>query len=152
MKNADKDITKNLPKSDGMTVPEGYFEDFNMRMSAMLPERPELEHPGEHIQKKSLWMQIRPYVYMAAMFAGVWLMLKMFTSIAVTEPVSFDSDPIVAEALSNDDFVNEYVISDMNQWDLYDDLLEDGINPDTFLDSIAFMQMDLPLEAYQSDF
>lgn len=145
MKKATDNAENRLPKSDGMTVPEGYFEDFASRMTASLPERPELEHIGKETERTP-WQRFRPYVYMAAMFAGVWLMLKMFTMLTVTSPVPFDSNPTIAEALSNDAFVNEYVISDISEWDLYDDLMEDGISPDSFLDSIAFLQMDVPSE------
>lgn len=135
-----------LPESDGMTVPEGYFDQFAFRMVNALPDRPEL-HEGESVLKeRTLWQRVRPYVYMAAMFAGVWLMLKMFTMMTSTGPMSLDSDPVVAEALSNDDFVNDYVISDLSQWDIYDSLIENGVNPEAFLDSVALAEMDVPDE------
>ena len=83
---------------------------------------------------------------MAAMFAGIWLMLKLFTIFTSSAPMSLESDPVVAEALSNDEFVNEYVISDLNQWDLYDDIMETGLCPDAFLDSISYVSYDMPGE------
>lgn len=141
-------IENNLPDRDGMTVPQGYFDDFVARMSAALPERPEIEGHLP-VLKRSPWQRVRPYVYMVAMFAGVWCMLKLFTMFTAQGPVPFESNPIVAEALSNDYFVNEYVISDLNQWDLYDDLMNEGINPSAFLDSIALSQMDVPAEYLQ---
>ena len=146
MNKATDQTESKLPRKDGMTVPDGYFADFASRMAASLPERPEIEgrDGGSEPSSRTVWQRIRPYVYMAAMFGGVWLMLKLFTMLTATTPVPFDSNPIVAEALSNDTFVNEYIISDLNQWDLYDDLIEEGINPDSFLDSIAFAQMDVP--------
>lgn len=139
MKNATDKLSR-LPKSDGMTVPEAYFERFAAKTIASLPEK-EIEAASE----RTFWHRVRPYVYLAAMFAGIWLMLKIFTLTSSTTPMSLDTDPVVAEALSNDDFVNEYVISDINQWDLYDDLMDDGLSPAT-LDSIAFIEMDVPLE------
>ena len=55
----------------------GYFVKpcRNDKRAAILPERPELEHPDEINTegKRPLWNIVRPYVYMAAMFAGVWL-------------------------------------------------------------------------------
>lgn len=148
----DKIVSK-LPGSDGMTVPDNYFDDFASRMIASLPERPELQDvmTGNVDRYRTLWQRLRPYVYMAAMFAGVWLMLKLFTLFTAQSPVPFESNPIVAEAFSNDSFVNDYVISDLNQWDLYDDLMSDGLYPDAFLDSVAFSQMDVPDE-YVTDF
>ncbi len=117
----------------GMTVPEGYFADFNRRMAASLPERPELEHPAaasplERAQR-SLWQRVRPYVYMAAMFAGIWLMLQMFSLISNPGRLSpMDSNPVMAEALANDDFIVDYVINEagMDQWDIIDEMDRDG--------------------------
>ena len=65
------------------------------------------------------------------MFAGVWCMLKMFTMLTSSSPMPLDANPVIAEAISNDTFVNEYVISDLSQWDIYDDLMDDGIAPDS---------------------
>lgn len=147
MRKSTQDIENKLPASDGRRVPEGYFDDFTARMMAKLPERPELDDMGrEQAVVRTRWQRVRPYVYMAAMFAGVWCMLKLFTMLTVTSPVPFESNPIVAEAFSNETFVNDYVISDLNQWDLYDDLMQDGVDPDAFLDSIAFSEMEVPAE------
>ena len=142
MKKDYTDIENKLPKSDGLTVPEGYFDDFASRMTAMLPERPELDElldgAEAPVLPRTFWQKVRPYVYMAAMFAGVWCMLKLFSIFTTNELMPFESNPIVAEALSNESFVNDYIVPDLNQWDLYDTLMDDGINPDAFLDSITF--------------
>lgn len=119
-----------------MTVPEGYFTDFNARMAAALPDR----HiaPADTVAPRSLWQRVRPYVYMAAMFAGVWCMLKMFVIMSGSSSQSLDTNPVMAEAMGNEAFVNEYVIDDMSQWDLYDDMMEDGIDPAALSDSLVF--------------
>ncbi|MDE6396623.1 MAG: hypothetical protein K2K84_05080, partial [Muribaculaceae bacterium] len=61
------DIEKHRPKGDGMTVPEGYFEDFAVKMAGRLPFREELDVPETRSAKvvNSRWMKVRPYVYMA---------------------------------------------------------------------------------------
>lgn len=132
----DADILKKLDRRDGMTVPEGYFEEFAARMEASLPERPELQAPSPYVPR-TRWERIRPYAYMAAMFAGVWCMLKMFTMLTATSPQPLDANPVIAEAFNNDTFVNEYVISELSQWDIYDDLMDDGIDPDSLIDALA---------------
>jgi hypothetical protein len=139
--NKDNDILTHLNHHDGMTVPEGYFEKFAARMDKMLPERPELA--ADYVAPRSLWQRVRPYVYMAAMFAGVWCMLKMFTLIGSTETQQFESNPVLAEAFGNETFVNDYVISDVNQWDLYDELMDEGVDPESFCDSLAFNDLNL---------
>ena len=130
------DILTKLDRRDGMTVPDGYFEDFAARMSAMLPERPEAESTVRILERPTLWTRIRPYVYMAAMFAGVWCMLKMFTLMSGADGHNaIDSNPILAEAVSDEGFINEYVIDDINQWDLLVEMQLDGLDAAT-LDSL----------------
>lgn len=136
-----QNILDKLNHHDGMTVPEGYFADFARRMEASLPERPELSADAPTHVPRSWWERIRPYAYLAAMFAGVWCMLRLFTMLSPGTQ-SFESNPRMAEAFSDDNFVNEYVIPDLNQWDLYDDLMEDGISPEALLDSMEIFTTD----------
>ncbi len=126
------DILEKARRNDGMTVPEGYFADFSRQMAASLPERPEIEHPSAAFvgaARRTLWQRVRPYAYMAAMFAGIWLMLQVFT--LVTNPGDLrpiDSNPVMAEALGNDAFILDYIVDDagMDQWDVIDEMVEDG--------------------------
>ena len=125
---------------DGMTVPDGYFNDFVSRMESMLPQT-EFELSAEGKEKliadatPTRWQRVRPYVYMAAMFAGAWCMLKMFSLLSpTTGGISFDNDPMVAEAISNDQFIDEYFLDDYNEYDLYDDMAGDSTSmSDVFL-------------------
>jgi len=75
MKQEESQILKKIGKEAGFKVPDGYFEQFNQRMAEMLPEVEITEVEAT----PSLWMRIRPYVYMAAMFAGVWCMMEIFS-------------------------------------------------------------------------
>lgn len=136
------DILSRLDRRDGMTVPDGYFADFNRRMSRSLPERPELSADAQVKIPRSMWQRVRPYVYMAAMFAGVWCMLKMFALMSDSTHTSLDTNPIMAEAMGNDAFVNEYIIDDLSQWDLYDDMMDEGIDPAVLADSMIFADED----------
>ncbi|MDO4319878.1 MAG: hypothetical protein Q4C34_04815 [Bacteroidales bacterium] len=134
--NQDKDILTRLNHSDGMTVPKGYFADFGRRMEAALPDRPELTQPESVVVPRTWWQRVRPYAYMAAMFAGVWCMLKMFTLMSSGGQQPLETNPIMAEAFANDTFVNEYVLDDVSQWDIYDEMIEDGIDAEAFCDSL----------------
>jgi hypothetical protein len=137
----DKDILSRINHRDGMTVPDGWFDDFATRMVNSLPERPELETAPQIIVNHSLWSRIRTYVYMAAMFAGIWCMLKMFTSITSnSSDVSMESNPILAEAFNNETFVNDYIMDDLNQWDVIDDMIEDGVDVDALVDSMMVVE------------
>ena len=123
--------------SAGMKVPDGYFDDFCARMEQMLPERPEIEVRGFDGQSssKSLWQSVRTYVYMAAMFAGVWCMLQMFASLGGAGKLQPMSDnPVLAKALASDDFMKDYIYDDLNSWEIVDEMMEDG----TLVDDTAF--------------
>jgi hypothetical protein len=140
---ADKDILSKLDHKDGLTVPEGYFADFAERMTASLPPRPELEQPTI-IRPQTLWQRVRPYAYMVAMFAGVWCMLKMFSTMSSTpEKNAIDTNPVLAQAASNEQFIDEYFIDDVNQYDLYESLMNDGVAIDSIdADSMMMLAVD----------
>lgn len=140
----DDNILDKLNRNDGMTVPEGYFADFARRMEAELPMRPELLNPMES-QPRTWWQRLRPYAYMAAMFAGVWCMLKMFTMLTSTSLQPLETNPTMADAFSNDTFVNEYVIPDVNQWALYDSLMYEGLTPESLLDTAEMFMVADPI-------
>lgn len=123
---------KKINRNDGMTVPEGFFEDFAAKMEAMLPERPEAEQP-RRIEHRTTWQRVRPYVYMAAMFAGIWCMLKMFTMMGPGNiDLSIDKNHILTDALSDDNFVYEYIIDDLNDSELFDEMYNDSIAVEDF--------------------
>jgi hypothetical protein len=49
---------------------------------------------------------------------------------------------VLAEAFNNETFVNDYILDDLNQWDVLDDMMEEGIEvtelvDSTMIDSIA---------------
>ncbi|MDR1161175.1 MAG: hypothetical protein LBK45_02440 [Tannerellaceae bacterium] len=81
-------------------TPEGYFEDFTSRMMSQLPEK-KYEQP----KKVTLMERVRPWLYMAAVFAGLGLFFKAIISLG--DP----SDALVErQAEVNEDYL-EYVES-----------------------------------------
>lgn len=112
------------PKTNGMTVPEGYFEDFANRMMAQIPQEPTVQAE----EPRTLWMRVRPYIYMAAMFAGIYLMMHIFTltaGIGGSNAENATSD-LLAEVVNNNttSYLDDYI--SMSEYDLYDDLYEAG--------------------------
>lgn len=73
MKKEDSKILEKLGKDPGFKVPDNYFNDFNSKLMESLPEVKITEE-----EKTTLWIKVRPFVYMAAMFAGIWLMMNIF--------------------------------------------------------------------------
>ncbi|MBR2146522.1 MAG: hypothetical protein IJ925_03675 [Muribaculaceae bacterium] len=74
MKKEDSKILEKLGKDPGFKVPDNYFNDFNSKLMESLPEVTITEE-----EKPTMWVKVRPFVYLAAMFAGVWLMMNIFT-------------------------------------------------------------------------
>lgn len=144
----DSDILRKVGGNDGITVLEGYFADFAAKMAERLPERAELEFPEKIITVKTPWQRVRPYVYLAAMFAGIWCMLKMFTLMSgeATDTQRIDNNPVLAEAIKSESFMQEYVGDGISQWDIYDDMMLEGIDPMSLDDSdyIYFEEIEAP--------
>ena len=111
MKHEDSTILKKYGKDPGFKVPENYFEDFNKRMADMLPD---VEITPVDV-KPTMWQRIKPLVYMAAMFAGVWCMMQVFSHF--TDTSSLQGVQAVAEKLQDDksnvdDFIMSGSVSD----------------------------------------
>lgn len=121
-------LDKGEKLSDGMKVPEGYFADFAARMADKLPVNEAAETPAKSpALDRSWWQRSRPFVYMAAMFAGIWLMTQMFSMMkGGGKPDPIEQNPIMTAALTNNDFVDDYVLSSVSEYELLDDLYEDG--------------------------
>lgn len=85
MKQEEQLISK-FGKDSGFKVPEGYFSDLEQRIMSSLPPYPQTSGKVEI----SRWQRVKPYVYLAAMFCGIWLMMKVFHT--ATQPISLSLD------------------------------------------------------------
>lgn len=130
-----KETYKHIPGTDGTKIPENYFEEFAQRLESRLPEHEQLV-PEQ--APRSTWQRIRPYVYMAAMFAGVWCMLKMFMLMGASTETSLniDENPALARVVEDEQFVEDYVIDDLSNWDIYNSMLEDSVDVYNLVDSV----------------
>ena len=106
MKQEDSTLLKKYGKDSGFKVPENYFADFNQRMADMLPE---VEITPVDV-KPTMWQRVRPLVYMAAMFAGVWCMMSVFSHFNGMN--NMNGVGAVAEKLQDDKSnVEEFIMS-----------------------------------------
>lgn len=113
------------PKTNGMKVPEGYFENFQRRMMERIPEQPETPQ----VLPRTFWQKVRPYAYLAAMFMGIWLMMNIFTftgKVDMQKASPSAGSQMIAEVVNSNTtgYVDEYV--DMSDYDLYNDLYNSG--------------------------
>lgn len=81
----EEELKSKYGTDSGMRVPEGYFMDLDKRIMSNLP-------PYKKYEKidTSRWQRMKPYVYLAAMFCGIWLMMKVFHT--ATQPMSLSLD------------------------------------------------------------
>lgn len=113
MKQEDSTLLKKYGKDPGFKVPENFFDDFNKRMAASLPD---VEITPVDI-KPTMWQRVRPFAYMAAMFAGVWCMMSVFTHFSGVSNTSGMAVKDVAERMHYDqnnveDFIMSGAVSD----------------------------------------
>ena len=82
MKEEDK-LLKKVGTDNPFTVPEGYFENLTSELMNKLPEQ---EKSDFQIKEPSRWDRVKPWAYMAAMFAGAALIIN----VASRNPNPFD--------------------------------------------------------------
>lgn len=66
---------KEVDKGNPFTVPENYFAQVKEEIMNRLPEK-EYTAP----QPVSLWDRVKPWVYMAAMFVGLYITINFLTN------------------------------------------------------------------------
>lgn len=132
----DKDILGKVNRREGMTVPEGYFDDFTAKMISSLPEK---QKAAEISERQRLWFRVRPYAYMAAMFAGIFCMMKMFDMMrSPSADLNIDNYPAVTAAIDNGVLDND-IINSVDDNEIIESLYETGLSPEeiyTYEDSI----------------
>ena len=72
MKEEDK-LLKKVGTENPFRVPEGYFESFTSDLMSRLPEK---EKTDIH-REPTTWEKVRPWLYMAAMFIGAALIIRV---------------------------------------------------------------------------
>lgn len=123
----DNDILKQVDRRSGMTVPDDYFANFARQMMQQLPEK-EFESTDKKILPHTWWQRCRPYVYLAAMFAGIWCMMKVFNDIGSrTADMSIENNPVMASVLSIDHFYDYYSIDNVDEYDLMEEMYNEGV-------------------------
>ena len=110
-----------IGRKHGMCVPGDYFADFTEKMVDSLPER-EIPLP----EQPTLWLRVRPWVYMAAMFAGVWLMMKMFTGIFSVEKGENPNVEMTASVPEDSSIEDEWFAHYVDDYTAYEMLYTEG--------------------------
>lgn len=136
----DNDLLKKLGNDDGMRVPDGYFADFARQMEQKLPPL-EFENPEPKVLPRSRWQQVRPYVYLAAMFMGIWCMMKMFNLMGGNDStLSIDNNPTLISAITDETFFDEYYSNTdgIDDFDLLEDMYNEGVSTSDFIELASY--------------
>ena len=114
----EENILKKVGTKNPFSVPDHYFEDFTQELMSKLPEK----EPMLPVAEPTLWQRVKPWVYMAAMFCGIMLSVRIF----VGEPQK-DKFPITqaeAEMLTDGEWEIMVRRTLMDDYELYEYLTE----------------------------
>lgn len=92
-------ILRRAGKDNPFRVPDGYFEGLTQQIMDRLPER---EPSQTGLRKVRTWDKVKPWIYMAAMFIGAALIIRVATQNTATT----DDD---ATMLASDDTESDMV-------------------------------------------
>lgn len=93
-------ILKKVGKENPFKVPEGYFESLPSGVMNALPEKTK---PAIEVEKSTTWTRMRPLLYMAAMFIGAFLIIRVGSWTHKT------ADTNVADATDTEMVTDEYI-------------------------------------------
>ncbi len=110
-----------IRKENPFKVPENYFEHFNREIMNCLPEK-DFVAP----RTVSLWDKVKPWVYMAAMFLGLYFTIQFLTTKTGTQqnPAAALQQPLIAPQ-AGQYWSNASVTEDEFYQYLEDQLVED---------------------------
>ncbi|MCM1377407.1 MAG: hypothetical protein NC097_06405 [Clostridium sp.] len=130
-------LNHNSHRHSPFRVPDEYFSSFTDRMMAELPDYPQSPAVSHD---RSIWRKLSPYLSLAAMFVGIWCMMKVF-HVASQPSYSLDNPPAQVIAALNDPETYEYFsmsfVDDQDQLNVSDAELEDKFN-DIYTDDEQF--------------
>lgn len=132
--NRDEKLKEKYGTDTGYRVPDGYFDSIYAKIAAELPEHPKPMRVGK-------WQRFRPYLYLAAMFAGIWCMMKVFHDVSSRSTISLDNPPVVvAEAMSQhaDMEVTASLPSALDQHEAESELADQYDDIESFIDDFGY--------------
>ena len=100
------------------TVPEGYFENLTQNVMASLPEQESVYSTKIIVTP---WMRIRPYLYAAAAFAGIFFTIKLAVGISSRQ------EPLVTQetTIYSDEYIDSFLETAMiDDYTLYYSFVE----------------------------
>ena len=111
---------EDIKKSNPFRVPENYFSQFNENIMNQLPEKEPLPE-----RKITVWDKMKPWVYMAAMFIGLFFMIKTVTN---SKSGSSEVHAVSSFNVANDNYWSTVKISEEEFYQYLEErIIDDGL-------------------------
>ena len=95
-------LLKKIGKEHSFKVPDGYFENLTSEVMNKLPEKEKVAFKEEPV---STWTRLKPLLYMAAMFVGAALIIR----VASTEHKSVTVDEVAVTEVDTELISDEMI-------------------------------------------
>ena len=111
-------ILQKIGKKNPFTVPENYFENFTQELMDKLPAKEAVVQT----EAPTLWQRVKPWLYMAAMFCGIMLSVRIF--VGKPQQEEFPISHAEAEMLPEEEWENFMRRSFNDDYETYQFLTE----------------------------
>lgn len=116
--NPEEKILQKIGKKNPFTVPENYFENFTQELMDKLPAKEAVFQT----EAPTLWQRVKPWLYMAAMFCGIMLSVRIF--VGKPQQEEFPISQAEAEMLPEEEWENFMRRSFNDDYETYQFLTE----------------------------
>ena len=116
--NPEEKILQKIGKKNPFTVPENYFENFTQELMDKLPAKEAVLQT----EAPTLWQRVKPWLYMAAMFCGIMLSVRIF--VGEPQQEEFPISQAEAEMLPEEEWENFMRRSFNDDYETYQFLTE----------------------------
>lgn len=107
-------ILRKVGVENPFQVPDGYFEHLTSEIMSRLPEKSSL---GMAPKRITLWDKVKPWAYMAAMFAGAAVIIRVASTGSVQNPETVAEEDTEMEEV---EFINDMLDNSMmDDYSLY---------------------------------
>ena len=110
-------------------VPEDYFDQLEERIMARLPEESRPSESEQEPARPSLWVRVRPIVYLAAVFVSMNLVFRAFRSVIHPDSTTPQQVATATTAEEQDEAYSTYYAeygAEVAAQDAHESLFADG--------------------------
>jgi hypothetical protein len=103
-------IFKKVGNKNPFTTPDNYFEDFSANMEELIDKQEE----ETIVVRISFWHRVQPYLYLAAMFVGLYISINTFIKPSIEKKQ--EENRLVEMSVQRElllDEIDEYVLYEL---------------------------------------